>query len=383
MPNVIGTWAAALFFMPKNMKEQTTIKKVNFSFPLEILKQIEEGGEFHIVGYAATTDFDLQGDVITEEALQNSSPDLLKNSTVLLNHDIEAPIGKVTKAEFDKNGLLIDVLISQTEPDIIQKIKEGVLNKFSIRGQVIEREKKFMPDLDRVVNVIKKMVLVEVSLVSVPANPEARAIGWYVKKALDEIDSLTKGGDPMSKEETVVEELNQDDPKPGDTPAPENPKPEEPKPEPQPEPAPASPEKPPEKVAGKEPEKDKGKEIMKAAEMTVVFEALWPILDKLIAMGDNTGLSAIEIKAALKRVLGETWVPPANIPDVVPKSISKEEMADIVSNEVKKQMEPLMKQIPTIRKGLIQPEKEEVEKTFEGLTPDKKLKVALALHQTA
>lgn len=356
---------------------------MNFSFPLEILKQIEEGGEFHIVGYAATTDFDLQGDVITEEALQNSSPDLLKNSTVLLNHDIEAPIGKVTKAEFDKNGLLIDVLISQTEPDIIQKIKEGVLNKFSIRGQVIEREKKFMPDLDRVVNVIKKMVLVEVSLVSVPANPEARAIGWYVKKALDEIDSLTKGGDPMSKEETVVEELNQDDPKPGDTPAPENPKPEEPKPEPQPEPAPASPEKPPEKVAGKEPEKDKGKEIMKAAEMTVVFEALWPILDKLIAMGDNTGLSAIEIKAALKRVLGETWVPPANIPDVVPKSISKEEMADIVSNEVKKQMEPLMKQIPTIRKGLIQPEKEEVEKTFEGLTPDKKLKVALALHQTA
>lgn len=95
-------------------------------------------------GYAATTDFDLQGDIITEEALQASSLDLLKNSTVLLNHDLKLPIGKVTKVEFDKHGLLVDVLVSKTEPEVIQKIKEGVLNKFSIRGQVLEREREFI-----------------------------------------------------------------------------------------------------------------------------------------------------------------------------------------------------------------------------------------------
>ena len=94
--------------------------KISFSFPAEILKQVEQNGEFHVVGYAATTDFDLQGDIITEEALQNASLDLLKNSTVLLNHDLARPIGKVTKVDFDRHGLLIDALISQTEPDIIQ-----------------------------------------------------------------------------------------------------------------------------------------------------------------------------------------------------------------------------------------------------------------------
>lgn len=363
------------------MKEQATITKVDFDFPLEIMKQAEEGGEFHIVGYAATTDFDLQGDVITEEALKESSLDLLKNSTVLLNHDIEQAIGKVTKAEFDKNGLLIDVLISQTEPDIIQKIKEGVLNKFSIRGQVLEREKKFMPEFDRVVNVIKKMVLVEVSLVSVPANPEARAIGWYVKKALDEIDSLKKGGDPMSKEETTIEELKPEDTKPGDTPPPADPKPEDPKPEPEPEKNPAPSDPAPEKVAGKE--KKKEKETAKGSELVSKIEPVWLMLDKLIALGGDIAPAAIEIKSTLKQAVGETWTPPPVIPPAAPNPVSKDEMTEMISTEVKKQIEPLLKQIPAARKGVIQPEPEteEVKKTFEGLPPQKKLKVALALHQ--
>jgi len=37
---------------------------VPFTFPLELLKQVELDGEFHVVGYAATTDFDMQGDII-------------------------------------------------------------------------------------------------------------------------------------------------------------------------------------------------------------------------------------------------------------------------------------------------------------------------------
>lgn len=197
---------------------QVIDKKVSFDFPVEILKQVEESGEFHVVGYAATTDFDLQGDIITEEALRASQLDLLKNSTVLLNHDVTIPIGRVTKAEFDQHGLLIDVLISKTEPDIIQKIKEGVLNKFSIRGQVLEREKKFMPEYDRVVNVIKRMALVEVSLVSVPANPEAKAIGWYVSKALADSDrevttaepdgKKSQGGNSMPAQDVELEEIS-------------------------------------------------------------------------------------------------------------------------------------------------------------------------------
>ncbi len=368
-------------------QETATLEKISFDFPLEITKQAETEGEFHIVGYAATSDFDLQGDIISEDALRASQLDLVKNSTVLLNHDIKIPIGKVTKAEFDKNGLLIDVLISQTEPEIIQKIKEGVLNKFSIRGQVLEREKKYMPDLDRVVNVIKRMALVEVSLVSVPANPEARAIGWYVQKALDEIDSQngssTQGGDTMSQEETIIEEIKPDDEKPADAPVPEE-KPADPKPEPQPQETPAPQDQPPEKVAGKDSKPKKEKETKKANGPSaggLSLEPVWMMLDRLIAMGGEIGPTAIQIKAMLKQAIGEQWTPPASA--AVPKSVSKEEMAEMISSEVKKQIEPMLKQIPAIRKGLVdqEPQGDELKKTFEGLPPQKKLKVALALQQ--
>src|SRR5258708_31277641 len=189
------------------------LEKIAFSFPAEVVKQAEEAGEFHVVGYAATMDFDLQGDVITEDALKEASNDLLTNSTVLLNHDITQPIGKVTKVTLDKSGLLIDALISKSEPDIIQKIKEGILNKFSIRGEVLEREKKFVPELDRVANVIERMTLLEVSVVSVPANPEAKAIGWYVSKALQEAEKK-RGGSAMTQQADVEEISQEEDPKP-------------------------------------------------------------------------------------------------------------------------------------------------------------------------
>ena len=189
---------SASFIWSHMKKQKPAIQKIGFSFPVQVLKYAEEEGDFHIVGYAATTDFDLQGDVISEQALRASAQDLLKNSTILLNHDPELPIGKVVKAEFNKNGLLIDALISKTEPEIIQKIKEGILNKFSIRGQVLDRERIFSPEYNRMVNVINRMSLIEVSLVSVPANPEAKAIGWYISKALENTEA--EGVKPMPEE---------------------------------------------------------------------------------------------------------------------------------------------------------------------------------------
>jgi len=176
-------------------------RKVPFTFPLEIYKQGDEAGEFHIVGYAATTDFDRQGDILTGEALKAAAADLLKNSTVLLNHDLKLPIGRVTSVKFDKRGILIDALISATEPEVIQKIKEGVLNKFSIRGQVLERERKWLKEEERVVNVIKRVTLSEVSIVSVPANPEAKAVGWYISKALMADNPDPEGGTDMDDKE--------------------------------------------------------------------------------------------------------------------------------------------------------------------------------------
>lgn len=399
------------------MNKQTSIlEKVSFDFPLEILKQAEESGEFHIVGYAATTDFDLQGDIITQEALKGSSLDLLKNSTVLLNHDVKQAIGKVTKAEFDKHGLLIDVLISKTEPDIIQKIKEGVLNKFSIRGEVLEREKRFMPEFNREVNVIKRMTLVEVSLVSVPANPEAKAIGWYVSKALHESDAHMKGGNLMPKEETVIDE-NPTDQSPPDQSAPGKTPPDQSSPgknTPDTEPSDEKPDVPKADIAkGKNPKpkppntdsssskaSSKDDSESKPSKKTKKgdddgsdeLNAIWLLLDILAGMGPSVAPIALQLKSLIEQMIEAEEAdesddtPDASAQDQTMKSIkplSPEEMGILIAAEVKKQVASALSAIPPMRKGFIQqePEAEQVKKTFESLPPEKKLKVALALQQ--
>ncbi|MCX5784580.1 MAG: HK97 family phage prohead protease [Elusimicrobia bacterium] len=359
------------------MKTQTMLtEKIGFSFPVQVLKFAEEAGEFHVVGYAATTDFDLQGDIITEDALKASSLDLLKNSTVLLNHDMKLPIGKVTKVEFDQHGLLIDALISKTEQDIIQKIKEGVLNKFSIRGQVLERERKFSPEHDRMVNVIQRMSLVEVSLVSVPANPEAKAIGWYIAKALNK---TAEQGDKTMPDEVIIEELPAQDGSPTPPPAAE---------QPAPEPAaakankPAPEEKPKAADAFAQAQAQKPTEIHKTDTgiMKARLEPAFVLLDKLISLGGQAGSIAQQAKTLLKQMAGETV--PAN--PVTAKTIDANELAKLVAGEVARQVETALKAIPTLRKGLIQSdiEADEVRKQFDSLSPEKKLRAVLAVRES-
>jgi hypothetical protein len=181
----------------------------------------------------------------------------------------------------------------------------------------------------------------------------------------------------MSQEETIIEEIKPEDEKPADAPAPQD-KSADSKPETQPQDTPAPQDQAPEKIAGKDGKPKK--EAKKANGLSL--EPVFMMLDRLIAMGGEIGPTAIQIKSMLKQSIGESWTPPASA--VTPKSVSKEEMAEMISSEVKKQMEPMLKQIPAIRKGFIEqePQGDELQKTFEGLPPQKKLKVALALQQS-
>lgn len=189
------------------------MKKLNIPFNalLDIRKAgTTDKGDWIVEGFCATSDLDLQGDVITEEALDASAKDLLENSTVLFNHDENRPIGKVVDAKkmtLDGTlGLWVKVMISKAEPKLWTNIKEGVLNKFSIRGKVLRAKKEFYALLNHVANVIYRMKLIETSLVSLPANPKARALRWYVSKALK--DFQDEGGNiEMTLEEIIAEML--------------------------------------------------------------------------------------------------------------------------------------------------------------------------------
>lgn len=143
-------------------------------------------GKWVVEGYASTSDLDSQGDIITPEAIAMGAESLKKYNTVLFNHDPDRPIGIVEKAEAQDRKLFVKIVISKSEPKLWEQIKDGTLSKFSIRGKILDHSTKEDPVTKKEILVIKAMELHEVSLVSVPANPEARSLAWYVEKAYRE-----------------------------------------------------------------------------------------------------------------------------------------------------------------------------------------------------
>jgi HK97 family phage prohead protease len=193
------------------------MKEISFDCQLDLVKSgTNDRGAFHVTGYAATTDFDLQEDIISHEAMQESADDLLHNSTMLFNHDDSVPIGKIVKQQLDQKGILIDAIIDKTAvvpktgAKVVDMIKQGILNKFSIRAKVLEAKQEFVAELDTVANVIKRMLLIECSLVSIPANPEAKAMNYYIGKALKESKEMTEEA-KAKKEEAKKEEAKKSD----------------------------------------------------------------------------------------------------------------------------------------------------------------------------
>lgn len=154
-----------------------------------IFKQTESVGTWIVEGYASTSDLDAQKHIVTPEAIKMGAESLMKYDTVLFNHDPNKPIGKIQKAEATDGGLLIKVAISKTEPKIWEQVKDGTLSKFSIRGLITDSEVQKDQRTGEEILMIKGMDLHETSLVSVPANPRARSLSWYIEKALKEDNS--------------------------------------------------------------------------------------------------------------------------------------------------------------------------------------------------
>jgi len=152
-----------------------------------LVKQLEfseEQGLPIVTGYASSTALDLQGDVITEEALKQVAEEITKDpyNKVFLNHNMnDIPIGKIVEAKVVDGKLWVKIVLNKAHEkfeQVYNSLKGGFLNAFSIGYQVLER----------LGNKITKLRILEVSLVSIPANPEA--IVEEVKQ-LDVI--LTKG----------------------------------------------------------------------------------------------------------------------------------------------------------------------------------------------
>ena len=146
-------------------------------------QSLNKDGTLTITGVASTTNQDLDGEIISEKALES-----LKDQAVGLNlhldhnHDYDGGIGAITEAHIEENALFITAtVLPEHATGIRDRLALGMNMGFSIGGIPIIKNSRS--------NIIDDFILLEVSLTLLPANWDT--FGTVESKGLIESNCLT------------------------------------------------------------------------------------------------------------------------------------------------------------------------------------------------
>ena len=157
----------------------------------------DDDGSVNITGMASTKDFDRAGDSIVPEAwAKGGLSNFEKNPIILFNHDYNRPIGRAKYCDVTQNGLELEAKISKSAGDIVELIKDGVLGAFSVGFKV--KDADYNKETDGFF--IKSAELLEVSVVSIPANQTAT---FSVAKSFDSESDYEKFKSQFNKAHSV------------------------------------------------------------------------------------------------------------------------------------------------------------------------------------
>ena len=139
-------------------------------------EHIENSPDFimTVSGYASTIDVDRMNDIVEPSAFESSIATFMRFPVLHLNHDMRdgrAPIGKVMQYLIDETGLLVEAQIVNTAAgrEVKALIEAGILKAFSIGFNIKRMEFGNKESPNRITDV----ELIEISIVSSPANTEA------------------------------------------------------------------------------------------------------------------------------------------------------------------------------------------------------------------
>lgn len=149
---------------------------LQYSKPLPIAEiKAAPDGSWSVAGYISTfNSVDRVGDVILPGAFDEALSDGRKIK-FLYAHDQSQVLGTPLDLKADDHGLFGRFKISRTRlgEDVHTLLKDGALDSFSIGFFIDDFEPHFDPDTETVTRILKKIDLLEASVVAVPANPEA------------------------------------------------------------------------------------------------------------------------------------------------------------------------------------------------------------------
>lgn len=169
-------------------------KTFHFQMPIDQKSiEVKSDGTLSIKGYASTKDQDRYGDIVDPKAFENTLETFAKNPIMLLQHDANKPIGRFPETSIDSKGLAVVGDVMYDEDECMKKIRDGILWAFSIgyipkkyeirnaEGDLIATEAGYEAWYDwedvwygeGIVRTIKELDLIEISVVSTPANAHA------------------------------------------------------------------------------------------------------------------------------------------------------------------------------------------------------------------
>lgn len=172
---------------------------------IEVKSASSSKKSFKIAGYANTSTKDRTGDIVLPEAWLKGVENYRKNPVLLYQHDHSKPIGKAESVRVDKKGIFVEGSVSDAAEKLhgVQTlIQDGALKSFSVGFRVKDA------DYDRTEDTffIKELELLEISVVSVPANQESL---FSIRKSFDDDSSYEEFKKQFVKED--AEELKVED----------------------------------------------------------------------------------------------------------------------------------------------------------------------------
>lgn len=134
-----------------------------------------------IEGCASTSRVTYNLHKITAGALEDAAKNLGAYRTVLFGHNSERPVGRIETLTFKHQSIFVTIIISPSERALWNKIRQGVITGLSISVLPIESEHTYFEEFDNGGLVATRVVIIEVSVVSIPANPDCRITNWRVR----------------------------------------------------------------------------------------------------------------------------------------------------------------------------------------------------------
>ena len=171
--------------MPLEEKKFDRNKDENFVFNYELKSFDSDDDDYILEGYASTPDVDLCNDIMQQDALMKSLKKHGKPSFLHQHNQDEKPLGVIEKVELQDNKTYIKARMPKgivANDEVATLIKKGAYKGLSVGYSVLDYYYK------NNIRIITDIIWLEVSLVSVPANQDAKLLGFKNKK-VDNIES--------------------------------------------------------------------------------------------------------------------------------------------------------------------------------------------------